>query len=109
MKTPRILTIEISPTGKEYTFTVNGYGLKVKISPKNTLGLHPLDILQDDLEDILVFVKRLERFKDVVWDDQTMPLLQSGTPDQKQGIETVEGFINKHNEDPENTPKKPDE
>ena len=96
-KNKKELTIIIKPTVKSYTFIINGYELTIVLTPKDTVGFHPLDILQDDLQDMVAFLKVLERFKNVAWEGKDRLMLESpARPGQEKGGDTVEGFIEKH-------------
>ena len=54
--------IEIEPTPRVYTFNVNGYSFKCSIDWKERIGLHPVDILIEELEECLGQLKQMPKF-----------------------------------------------
>lgn len=57
------MDIKITTLGKDYVFIVNGYRISFKVSAYDTVGMHPLEILEKDLASILEVMKSLERFQ----------------------------------------------
>ena len=55
--------ILIRPLGRTYKLEINGYAIHLSIPAKDEIGMHPLDILQNDLQELLIIVSKLERFR----------------------------------------------
>lgn len=59
----RIYNIKVTPTGRRYAFVVHGYSVILDIiGGPETVGMHPLDVLQYDLEQMARMIARFERF-----------------------------------------------
>ena len=55
--------IFIAPVYRSHRFVVNGFGIRFDLAPRtDEIGVHPIDILQNDLGRILEIVQKLERF-----------------------------------------------
>lgn len=59
----RIYNIQVTPTGRRYCFVVHGYNVILDIiGGPETVGMHPLDILQFDMQQMAIMLSKIERF-----------------------------------------------
>lgn len=61
--TGRMISIAVTPNGRRYDFDINGYTVSFMVPPSETISLHPLDILQQDLQSIVNTLAQVDRFR----------------------------------------------
>lgn len=88
--------VKVTATGRRYCFVVHGYNVVLDIiGGPETVGMHPLDILQYDMEQMVEVLKRFERFTATTPKEIIIPQIQ------KDGVVrvTLEDVIGKKPDD----------